>query len=317
MDNKFAVDTNSDRKEYVDKNTKIDKKENIDNNTNADKVMYGKPVADYITENIIDRVERLKAKNIWPKLAILKVGKRPDDEAYQRGALSRAAKCGIETELVELDENVSQEEYIDALESLNNRADVHGILCFRPLPKHIDENLVKYKISPEKDVDCFSPINLAKLVAGDDTAFSPCTPEAVVEILKFYRVDIESKNVVVLGRSMVVGKPLSMLLTNENATVTICHSRTKDIEKIASRADILVSCMGRARMVDDSYVKEGACLIDVGINFDDEGKMCGDIDFDAVVGKCARITPVPKGVGGVTSSILVDHTVRACENLTR
>ncbi|EKX89621.1 Bifunctional protein FolD [Peptostreptococcus anaerobius] len=295
------------------------KKSEVTNNkielTNEDKIMYGKPLADKITQGVTERVQNLKSKGIQVKLAILKVGNRPDDEAYQRGAMSRAEKCGIETEVVELDDRVSQEDYIAALERLNKDDKVHGILCFRPLPSHIDEDLVQYKISPEKDVDCFSPINIARLVDGDKRAFSPCTPEAVIEILKFYNIDMVSKNVVVLGRSMVVGKPLSMLLLNENSTVTICHSKTRDIEKIASRADIIVSCMGRARMVGADYVGQGACLVDVGINFDENGKMCGDIDFDSVIDRCSRITPVPKGVGGVTSSILVAHTLRACENL--
>lgn len=277
-----------------------------------EKLMLGKPVADYITEEIVDKVEKIKGMNIKPKLAILKVGSREEDAAYQRGAISRCDKCGIETEVVELNADINQDDYIEKLKELNADSSIHGILCFRPLPKNINEDIVKYYIDENKDVDCFSPINFAKIVSNDSTGFAPCTPAAVIETLKFYKIDMTGANVCVLGRSMVVGKPLAMLLLNENASVSICHSKTKDMPSITRRADILISCMGRARMLDESYVGKKAIAVDVGINFDNKGNMCGDIDFDAVLDKVAKITPVPRGIGAVTTSILAKNTLKAC-----
>ncbi|WAW15193.1 bifunctional 5,10-methylenetetrahydrofolate dehydrogenase/5,10-methenyltetrahydrofolate cyclohydrolase [Peptostreptococcus equinus] len=277
-----------------------------------EKLMLGKTVAEHLTDNIKVKVEDLKSKNINPKLAILKLGSRKEDDAYQRGAISRCEKCGIETEIVELSEQASQEEYIEALDKLNKDNSIHGILCFRPLPKHIDEEVVKYHIAENKDVDCFSPINFAKLMSNDETGFAPCTPMAVIETLKFYKVDLQGKNICVLGRSMVVGKPLSMLLLNEDASVTICHSKTKDLNQISSNADIIVSCMGRAKMIDSSYIGTDSIAVDVGINFDKNGKMCGDINLDDVMDKVSMITPVPRGIGAVTSTILAQNTLKAC-----
>ena len=178
----------------------------------------------------------------------------------------------------------------------------------------LNEEVIKYVISPEKDVDCFSPINSAKIMEGDKSGFPPCTPTAVVEILKHYDVELNGANVAVLGRSMVVGKPASMLLLNENATVTICHSRTKNLEKVTSQADILVAAVGRAKMIKENFVKEGAVVIDVGINVDENGNLCGDVDTASVQDKVSMITPVPAGVGSVTTSILAKHVVKACKN---
>ena len=197
-------------------------------------IIKGKPVADQISENLIKEVNELVKEGIHPKLAIVRVGARGDDLAYERGALKRCQTIGIETEVVELAEDITQEDYEKTLRSLNDNKDVHGILCFRPLPKQLDEEAIKYVISPEKDVDCFSPINSAKIMEGDKSGFPPCTPTAVVEILKHYGVELKGANVAVLGRSMVVGKPAAMLLLNENATVTICHSRTKDLANSSS-----------------------------------------------------------------------------------
>lgn len=275
--------------------------------------LLGKNVADKITEEISSEALKLRDRGIIPKLAILKVGNRPDDESYQKGALSRCEKCNIDTEVVALDENVDEAGYIKALEKLNNDKDIHGILCFRPLPKGIDEDKIKYIIDEHKDVDAFSPINIAKLVSGDQDGFNPCTPQAVIEILDFYDIDLCGKNVVVLGRSMVVGKPLSMLLLNRNATVTVCHSKTKGIKEISKSADILISCMGRAKMVDREFVSDGQVIVDVGINFTDDGKMCGDVDYESVVDVVNSITPVPRGVGSATSSVLAKQVLKACK----
>lgn len=281
--------------------------------TNQVQIIKGKPVADKISEILINDVKNLKIKGIYPKLTIVRVGSRGDDLAYERGALKRCQTIDIETEVLELDENITQEDYINEIKRLNNDESVHGILCFRPLPKHLNEDEIKYVISPEKDVDSFSPINTAKVMEGDTTGFTPCTPTAVLEILKHYDVSLSGAKVVVLGRSMVVGKPAAMLLLNENATVTVCHSRTKDLQSITSDADILVAAVGRAKMVKSEFVKEGAVVVDVGINVDESGKLCGDVDTDDVLGKVSMITPVPAGVGSVTTSILAKHVVKACK----
>ena len=277
-------------------------------------IIKGKPVADQISENLIKEVDELVKEGINPKLAIVRVGARGDDLAYERGALKRCQTIGIETEDVELAEDITQEDYEKTLRSLNENKDVHGILCLRPFPNQLNEEAIKYVISPEKDVDCFSPINSAKIMEGDKSGFPPCTPTAVVEILKHYDVELNGANVAVLGRSMVVGKPAAMLLLNENATVTICHSRTKNLEKVTSQADILVAAVGRAKMIKENSVKEGAVVIDVGINVDENGNLCGDVDTASVQDKVSMITPVPAGVGSVTTSILAKHVVKACKN---
>ncbi len=276
-------------------------------------IIKGKPVADKISEELIKEVDLLVKEGINPKLTIVRVGARSDDLSYERGALKRCQNIGITTEVLELAEDITQEEYIDVLKRVNDDKNVNGILCFRPLPKHLNEEVIKYVIAPEKDVDCFSPINSAKVMEGDKSGFPPCTPTAVVEILKHYNVDLKGSKVTVLGRSMVVGKPVSMLLLSEHATVTICHSKTKNLSGVAAEADVLIAAIGRAKMVDESFVKDGAVVIDVGINVDEEGKLCGDVDTNAVLDKVSMITPVPAGVGSVTTSILAKHVVKACK----
>ena len=277
-------------------------------------IIKGKPVGDALSEILKGECEALVKEGIQPKLAILRVGAKPNDLSYERGALKKCDTIGIVAEVTELSEDTTQEQYIEALEKLNKDSSVHGILTFRPLPKGIDEEVIKNVISPEKDVDCVSPMNTAKLMEGDKTGFPPCTPTAVVEILKHYNVPLKGANVVVLGRSMVVGKPVSMLLLGENATVTICHSKTQDLPKVCSQADVLVAGVGRARMVTSDYIKEGAVVIDVGINAKPEGGgICGDVDTDDVVEKASMVTPVPAGVGSVTTSILAKHVIKACK----
>ena len=277
-------------------------------------IIKGKPVGDALSDQLKLECEALVKDGIQPKLAILRVGAKPNDLSYEKGALKKCETIGIQTEVTELPEGTTQDEYIAALEKLNNDASVNGILTFRPLPKGIDEEVIKHVIAPEKDVDCFNPLNTAKVMEGDKTGFPPCTPTAVVEILKHYNVDLNGANVAVLGRSMVVGKPVSMLLLGENSTVNICHSRTKNLAEVTSKADILVAAVGRARMVTPEYIKEGAVVIDVGINAKPEGGgICGDVDTDSVVEKASMITPVPAGVGSVTTSVLAKHVVKACK----
>ena len=277
-------------------------------------IIKGKPVGDALSEVLKGECEALVKEGIQPKLAILRVGAKPNDLSYEKGALKKCETIGITTEVTELPDGTTQDQYIETLQKLNDDSSVHGILTFRPLPEGIDENVIKNIIAPEKDVDCFSPMNTAKLMEGDKTGFPPCTPTAVVEILKHYNVPLKGANVVVLGRSMVVGKPVSMLLLGENATVTICHSKTKDLPKVCADADVLVAGVGRARMVTADYVKEGAVVIDVGINAKPEGGgICGDVDTDDVAGKASMVTPVPAGVGSVTTSILAKHVIKACK----
>ena len=277
-------------------------------------IIKGKPVGDALSEVLKGECEALVKDGIQPKLAILRVGAKPNDLSYEKGALKKCDTIGIKAEVTELPEGTTQEEYIEALEKLNKDSSVNGILTFRPLPKGIDEEVIKNVIAPEKDVDCFSPMNTAKLMEGDKTGFPPCTPTAVVEILKHYNVPLKGAKVVVLGRSMVVGKPVSMLLLGENATVTICHSKTQDLQKVCADADVLVAGVGRARMVTADYVKEGAVVIDVGINAKPEGGgICGDVDTDDVLSKASMVTPVPAGVGSVTTSILAKHVIKACK----
>jgi methylenetetrahydrofolate dehydrogenase (NADP+)/methenyltetrahydrofolate cyclohydrolase len=276
-------------------------------------IIKGKPVADTITEALTREVEELKRKDIIPKLTIVRVGSNGSDLAYERGAIKRCSSIGIVTEVKELLEDISQEEFITVIENINKDKEVNGILAFRPFPKQLDERVIKYIISPEKDVDCFNPVNVAKVMENDVTGFAPCTPSAVIEILKHYNVPMKGKKAMVIGRSMVVGKPVSMLLLNENATVTICHSRTEDMPSVASEADILVVGIGKGKMINDKYVKNGAVVIDVGINVDDQGNLCGDVDTESCTEKASMITPVPGGVGAVTTSILAKHVIKACK----
>lgn len=278
-----------------------------------DKLMRGKIIADKITESAIEEVNELKKNVKEIKLTIVRVGSNPDDMAYERGAINRCKKIGIHVESIELPENVSQDQYVNLIEWLNDDKDVNGILTLRPLPKHIDENLIKDIINPLKDVDGFNPINFSKIANGEDTGFAPCTPSAVIEIIKENGIELKGKHVVVVGRSTVVGKPLSMMLLNEDATITVCHSKTKDLESITSNADILITAIGRAKMIDKYYVNKGVTVIDVGINVDDDGKLCGDVDIDDVMDFVDKITPVPGGVGSITTSILARNVIKACK----
>ena len=277
------------------------------------KIIKGKPVADRITENLIEETKKLKELDIVPKLAIVRIGENPDDMSYERGAMNRCAKIGIDVQNIVLQGDVSEGEYIEAIKNLNDDKNINGILCLRPLPKNINENKVKSIIDAKKDVDCFNPINSAKLFEGEKDGYAPCTPEAVMKILNHYEVDLSGKKVVVLGRSLIVGKPVSMMLMGENATVTICHSKTENLAEEAKNADVLVAAIGRAKMVDKSYIKEGATVIDVGINVDESGNLCGDVDTESAIGIAKMITPVPAGVGSVTTSVLAEHVIKACK----
>lgn len=278
-------------------------------------IMKGSEVAAAMKEELIQEVETLKEQNINPCLAIVRVGARLDDLAYERGAKKRMEAAGIACRVIELPEDITQEEFEEEFHKVNDDKEVHGILLFRPLPEHLDEEPVKAMIHPYKDVDCMSPVNIAKVFSGDETGYAPCTPEAVMEMLAFYKIDPKGKKVTVVGRSMVVGKPLSMLLLKKHATITVCHTRTTDLPAVCREAEILIAAAGKAKMVTSDMVSEGSVVVDVGINVDEAGNLCGDVDFDAVEGKASYISPVPRGVGSVTSSVLAKHVVRGAKYL--
>ena len=274
-------------------------------------VMMGTDVAKSMKEDLIRRTETLKSQGILPMLCILRVGNRPDDLAYERGAKKRMELTGIGCLVVELPEEISQKEFEDAFRQVNEDPNVHGILLFRPLPSHLDEEPVKAMIDPRKDVDCMSAVNIAKVFAGDETGYAPCTAEAVMTMLDAYGIDPKGRRTVVVGRSMVIGKPAAMLLLKRHATVTVCHTRTEDLKGVCKEAQILVAAAGKAKMISGDMVGEGAVVIDVGINVDEEGNLCGDVDFEEASRKASYISPVPKGVGSVTTSVLAGHVLRA------
>ena len=278
-------------------------------------IIQGKPVADAITAELVKDVEVLKSKGIEPKLKIVRVGAREDDLAYERGALSRMEKCGIKAEVLELPVDICQADFVKELKAVNDDPSVHGILLFRPLPKQLDMEEIKFVVDPVKDIDCMNPLNAEKIFEGDKTGYPPCTSQACVEILDHYGIDMKGKRAAVIGRSMVVGKPLAMLLLDKNATVTICHSRTNDLPGVCRQAEVVIAAVGRAEMVTGDFISEGAVVIDVGINVNAEGKLCGDVKFDECVDKASMITPVPAGVGSVTTSVLAKHVVKACKQI--
>ncbi|WP_434306196.1 bifunctional 5,10-methylenetetrahydrofolate dehydrogenase/5,10-methenyltetrahydrofolate cyclohydrolase [Clostridium botulinum] len=277
------------------------------------KILYGNEVALKIKEDLNLRIDKLKEKNIIPKLAILRMGNKPDDIAYERSIIKSCEKLNIETKVEELNEDILEEDFLKLMESLNNEKEIHGILVFRPYPKHLNENIINSSIALNKDVDCMHPLNLERIFEGDLNGFMPCTPEAVIEILKYYDIDLKGKNIVIINRSMVVGKPLSMMVLSNNATVTICHSKTIDLPSITKKADIVVTAIGKAKLVKEEYFNEDSIVIDVSINVDENGKLCGDVNFENVKEKVGAITPVPKGVGSVTTTLLLKHIVDAAE----
>lgn len=276
-------------------------------------ILKGIDVANNITEQLIARREHLNSKGITPMLAIVRVGEDPSDLAYERGALNRAAKIGVDVKRIQLPTDVTTDDVVSEVEKLNHDEDVDGILIFRPLPAHIDDEKVRNSVAISKDVDCISDLAMAGIYSDRDDVFSPCTARACVELLKYYGIEIQGSNIVILGRSLVIGKPVGMLLLKDNATVTICHSRSRELEQICKNADILISAVGRAGFVKDTMVNENQIILDVGINVDDAGNMVGDVNFESVCGTVAKITPVPGGIGSVTTTILMEHTICSAE----
>jgi methylenetetrahydrofolate dehydrogenase (NADP+)/methenyltetrahydrofolate cyclohydrolase len=271
--------------------------------------LKGAAVSAKIKEEVTELL--LEFPGAAPKLAIVRVGERPDDMAYERGALKKMENFGLQAESFFYPADISNEAFQAEFKKINENPDIDGILLLRPLPKQINERDIQHMISPEKDLDGISPDNIARVFAGESEGFAPCTAEAVIEVLKANEISLTGKKVSVVGRSMVVGRPLSMLLLKENATVTICHTRTKELEKTCRDAEILIAAAGQAKMIDASYVGADAVVIDVGINVDQDGNLCGDVDFESLNDIASMATPVPGGVGAVTTAVLAKHLVTA------
>lgn len=272
--------------------------------------LRGKKVSDGIKEYVSKELETL---SFVPKLAIVRVGENPDDMSYERGATKKLKSFGLDVASYVFPQDISDEAFKKAFKDINEDDEVTGILLLRPLPRTINEKDIENMIDPKKDLDGISPINIAKVFAGDTTGFSPCTAEAVIEVLKAYNIELTGKRVTVVGRSMVVGKPVSMLLLKENATVTMTHTRTVDLKKTCSDAEIVIAAAGRAKMLNSDYCGQNAVMIDVGINVDENGKLCGDVDYATLDGKASAATPVPGGVGTVTTAVLAKHLIQAAK----
>ena len=274
--------------------------------------LMGKAVAEAINARTAKAVEELKEKGVIPTLCIVRVGERPDDLSYERGAIKRADAVGVSVVKRLFPEDVTEEELIEAIQTINVDETIHGVLMFRPLPRHINEDRVCNALFPEKDMDGITDISMAGVYAQKPLGFPPCTAQAVIELIDHYGIELKGKNVTVIGRSLVIGKPVTMMLIKKNATVTICHTRTRDVAAECRRADVLVAAAGSAGMIKAEHVHEGQNVIDVGINWSEEKqKIVGDVDFDEVSPIVSALTPVPGGVGAVTTSVLMSHVVES------
>lgn len=275
-------------------------------------IIDGREVAKKIKEELKEKVNELKEKGIYPKLAVIMIGKDKASEIYVRNKSRDCDYVGIEYEEFFLEESITMETLLNLIDELNKRDDIHGILLQSPIPEHLDIRKAFNKIDYRKDVDGFNPINVGKLLIGEDT-FIPCTPLGVIKLLEEYNIQIEGKNAVVIGRSNIVGKPLSQYLLNKDATVTVCHSKTKNLKEITSKADIVISAVGKPKVITRDMVKENAVIIDVGINRTPDGKIVGDVDYDNLLDKVSYITPVPGGVGQMTRAMLINNIIKAAE----
>ncbi len=273
-------------------------------------IIDGKAVAQAVKENVARKVEQLQERGIRPCLAVIIIGDDPASRTYVNNKKKACEATGILSKEISLDKETTTEQLLNVINELNNDMSVHGILCQLPLPKQIDENKIIAAISPEKDVDAFHALNVGRLFQGVQN-LQPCTPSGVIVLLDYYGLPIEGKNCVIIGRSNIVGKPMAMLLLQRNGTVTVAHSKTADLKAVTGTADILISAVGKPGFVTADMVKEGAIVIDVGINRDEQGKLCGDVCFDEVEKKASFITPVPGGVGPMTVAMLMENTVRA------
>ncbi len=276
-------------------------------------LLKGAPVAAALSEALAQRAQALKERGVIPTLAILRVGEKPDDIAYESSAMKRCTKIGVEVKRFLLDASCSQKELLDTVEAINRDSAIHGCLMFRPLADQAANDAACMRFLPEKDVDCMTPQSLAHVFTQKGVGYPPCTAAACLAILDHYGIALEGKRVTVVGRSLVVGRPVSMLLQARNATVTMCHTRTRDLPEECRRADILVATAGQAGLIHSGCVSPGQVVIDVGINVGPDGKLCGDVDFQQVEPIVSAITPVPGGVGAVTTALLCKHLIQAAE----
>ncbi len=276
-------------------------------------ILKGKEVVAALKEKLIAEVETLKAKGVTPTLAIVRVGERPDDISYEKGAMTRCKGIGVEVKNFLLPADCTQDDVLKVIKEVNEDSSIHGCLLFRPLPKTMDENFIRNQLDPAKDVDGITDLSMAGTYSCTALGFPPCTPTACMEILEHFGIDLTGKKVCVVGRSLVVGKPAAIMAIQRNGTVTVCHTKTKDMKAVAREADIIIAAAGKAGVVGEGFFKEGQIVIDVGINFDEEGNMKGDVDFAAAEPVVAAITPVPGGVGTVTTSVLVKHVIEAAK----
>lgn len=276
-------------------------------------ILSGREVAASMQQQQLLRVAQLQARSVVPCLGILRVGSRSDDLSYERGVEKKATALGIVVKKYLLPENADTEAVLAAIDACNADRSVHGLLLLQPLPQHINGGRVRNALTLKKDADGVTDASLSGLFLGDSTVFSPCTAEACLTMLDHYGIDCAGKHVVIIGRSMVVGKPLAMLLLARNATVTVCHSKTENLAALCQSADILIAAVGRARMVTERFVRPGQIVLDVGINFSPTSEMTGDVAFDSVSPVVSAITPVPGGIGAVTTSVLLEHVLKAAE----
>ena len=275
------------------------------------KLLEGKLVTVAMKEKQTSQVEELAVRGITPTLGIVRVGERPDDISYEKGATKRCEGVGVAVMNFVLPAECSQEELLEVITKVNADTGIHGMLLFRPLPKHIDDETIRNALAPEKDIDGITDSSLAGVLTGKGSGFAPCTAQACIEILDHFGYELKGKRVVVVGRSLVVGKPLALMLTDRHATVTVCHTRTVDMPALCRTADVIIAAAGRAGVVSGEFFAPGQIIIDVGINFTEDGKMCGDADFAAAQPVVDAITPVPGGVGTVTTSVLVGNVISA------
>lgn len=280
-------------------------------------LLKGAPVAATLTENLLQRTNALRDRGVIPTLAILRVGARPDDLSYETGAMKRCDKIGIAVRQFLLPEDCTKEQLLDAVREINADDSIHGCLMFRPLPDKEMEDAACALLAPEKDVDGMTVGSLATVFAGKGAGYPPCTAQACMELLEYYNIPLQGKRVTVIGRSLVIGKPVSMMLQARNATVTMCHTKTVELAKTCRDAEVLVVAAGKAGVIDADFVSPGQTVVDVGIHVNSEGKLCGDVQFDAVEPVVTAITPVPGGVGGVTTAVLAKHVVEAAEKAAR
>ncbi len=275
-------------------------------------LISGKMLAQQIKADVAAQVEEMKKQGITPHLAVIIVGENPASQTYVAGKAKDCAECGIASDVIRMDENTTETQLLAKVHECNENTQIHGLLVQLPLPAHICEKNIIDAIAPAKDVDGFTPVNVGKMVIGEE-CFLPCTPAGCLAMLHSTGINLAGKDAVIIGRSNIVGKPAALLLTAADATVTICHSKTKDLKEKCAAADILVAAIGKAKFVTADMVKEGAVVIDVGINRDENGKLCGDVDFDTVQHKAAYLTPVPGGVGLMTRAILMQNTLKAAQ----